>query len=89
MQVSTLNRHFRRLSMDRPALKRVVRKRYRLLSVEGAHVLWICDVWDGPFLWDERTGKKRRITFPDSRLFTNALSNPYIDKYIDKFIYTP
>lgn len=39
MQVSTLNRHFRRLSMDRPALKRVVRKRYRLLSVEGAHVL--------------------------------------------------
>lgn len=46
MHVSTLNRHFRRLRKDRPALKRVVRKRYRLLSVLGAHVLWICDVWD-------------------------------------------
>ncbi len=61
MHVSTLNRHFRRLGKDRPALKRVVRKRYRLLSVEGAHVLWICDVWDGPYLLDERTGKKRRL----------------------------
>mgnify|MGYP005853045599 CR=1 FL=1 len=61
MSVSTLNRHFRRLGKDRPALKRVVRKRYRLLSVEGAHVLWICDVWDGPYLLDERTGKKRRL----------------------------
>jgi putative transposase len=61
MHVSTLNRHFRRLSLDRPALKRVVRKRYHLLSVEGAHVLWICDVWDGPYLLDERTGKKRRL----------------------------
>lgn len=61
MCVSTLNRHFRRLGKDRPALKRVVRKRYHLLSVEGAHVLWICDVWDGPFLLDERTGKKRRL----------------------------
>lgn len=46
MCVSTLNRHLRRLGKDRPALKRVMRKRYRLLSVEGAHVLWICDVWD-------------------------------------------
>lgn len=61
MCVSTLNRHFRRLSLDRPALKRVVRKRYHLLSVEGAHVLWICDVWDGPYLLDKRTGKKRRL----------------------------
>ena len=61
MQVSTLNRHFRRLSKDRPALKRVVRKRYRLLSVDGAHVLWICDVWDGPYLHDEKNGKKRRL----------------------------
>lgn len=61
MCVSTLNRHFRRLGKDLPALKRVVRKRYRLLSVEGAHVLWICDVWDGPFLFDETTGKKRRL----------------------------
>lgn len=61
MCVSTLNRHFRRLGKDRPALKRVVRKRYHLRSVEGAHVLWICDVWDGPYLLDERTGKKRRL----------------------------
>jgi transposase InsO family protein len=61
MCVSTLNRHFRRLGKDRPALKRVVRKRYRLLSVEGAHVLWICDVWDGPYLYHETAGKKRRL----------------------------
>lgn len=61
MQVSTLNRHFRRLSKDRPALKRVVRKRYRLLNVEGAHVLWICDFWDGPYLYDDKTSKKRRL----------------------------
>ena len=61
MCVSTLNRHLRRLGKDRPALKRVVRKRYRLLSVEGAHVLWICDCWDGPYLYDEITGKKRRL----------------------------
>ena len=61
MCVSTLNRHFRRLGKDRPALKKVVHKRYRLLSVEGAHVLWICDVWDGSFLYDETTGKKRRL----------------------------
>jgi len=61
MCISTLNRHLRRLGKDRPALKRVVRKRYRLLSVEGAHVLWICDVWDGPYLYDEITGKKRRL----------------------------
>lgn len=61
MQVSTLNRHFRRLSKDRPTLKRVVRKRYRLLSVEGAHVLWLCDFWDGPYLYDDKTGKKRRL----------------------------
>ncbi|MDR3602876.1 MAG: DDE-type integrase/transposase/recombinase [Desulfosporosinus sp.] len=61
MQVSTLNRHFRRLSKDRPALKRVVRKRYRLLNIEGAHVLWICDFWDGPYLFDDKTSKKRRL----------------------------
>ncbi|MDF9408138.1 DDE-type integrase/transposase/recombinase [Pelotomaculum isophthalicicum JI] len=61
MSVSTLNRHLRRLGKDRPALKRTVRKRYRLLSVEGAHVLWICDVWDGPYLTDELTGRKRRL----------------------------
>ncbi len=61
MCVSTLNRHFRRLGKDRPALKRVVSKRYRLLSVEGTHVLLLCDVWDGPFLYDETTGKKRRL----------------------------
>ncbi|MBS4025840.1 MAG: transposase family protein, partial [Clostridia bacterium] len=61
MCVSTLNRHFRRLGKDRPALKRIVRKRYRLLSIEGAHVLWICDMWDGPYLYDEQTGKKRRL----------------------------
>lgn len=35
MNVSTLNRHLRRLAKDRPALKRTVKKRYRLLSVEG------------------------------------------------------
>ncbi|MHB1678835.1 MAG: transposase [Sulfuriferula sp.] len=61
MCVSTLNRHLRRLGKDRPALKRVVRKPYRLHSVEGAHVLWICDVWDGPYLYDEVWGKKRRL----------------------------
>lgn len=61
MNVSTLNRHLRRLGKDRPALKRTVRKRYRLLSVDGAHVLWICDVWDGPYLCDEATGKNRRL----------------------------
>jgi len=61
MCISTLNRHLRRLGKDRPALKHVVRKRYRLLSVEGAHVLWLCDVWDGPYLYDEITGKKRRL----------------------------
>lgn len=61
MCVSTLNRHFRRLGKDRPALKRIVKKRYRLLSVEGAHVLWICDVWDGPYLYDEVKGKNRRL----------------------------
>jgi hypothetical protein len=29
--------------------------------VDGAHVLWICDVWDGPYLYDEATGKNRRL----------------------------
>jgi putative transposase len=61
MCVSTLNRHFRRLGKDRPALKRIIKKRYRLLSVEGAHVLWICDVWDGPYLYDEVKDKNRRL----------------------------
>jgi transposase InsO family protein len=61
MNVSTLNRHLRRLAKDRPSLKRVVKKRYRLLSVDGAHVLWICDVWDGPYLYDEAAGRKRRL----------------------------
>jgi len=61
MCVSTLNRHFRRLGKDRPALKRIIKKRYRLLSVEGAHVLWICDVWDGPYLHDEVKDKNRRL----------------------------
>lgn len=61
MCVSTLNRHFRRLGKDRPALKRIIKKRYRLLSVEGAHVLWICDVWDGPYLYDDVLGKNRRL----------------------------
>ncbi|MDR3583859.1 MAG: hypothetical protein P4L59_00870 [Desulfosporosinus sp.] len=61
MCVSTLNRHFRRLGKDRPALKRIIKKRYRLLSVEGAHVLWICDVWDGPYLHDEVQDKNRRL----------------------------
>jgi len=61
MNVGTLNRHLRRLAKDRPSLKRVVKKRYHLLSIEGAHVLWICDVWDGPYLFDEVTGKKRRL----------------------------
>ena len=61
MCVSTLNRHLRRLGKDRPSLKRVVRKRFRLLSVHGAHVLWQCDVWDGPHLYDDGTGKQRRL----------------------------
>lgn len=61
MCVSTLNRHFWRLGKDRPALKRIIKKRYRLLSVEGAHVLWICDVWDGPYLYDEVKEKNRRL----------------------------
>jgi putative transposase len=61
MNVSTLNHHLRRLAKDRPSLKRVVKKRYRLLSVDGAHVLWICDVWDGPFLYDEAMARKRRL----------------------------
>lgn len=61
MTVSTLNRHLHRLAMDRPALKRVTKKRYRLLDVDGAHVLWICDVWDGPYLYDEGTKKHRRL----------------------------
>lgn len=61
MCVSTLNRHFRRLGKNQPGLKRMVRKRYRLLSVEGAHVLWICDIWDGPYLHDEIMDKKRRL----------------------------
>lgn len=59
--VSTLNRHLRRLAKDRPSLKRVVKKRYRLLDVDGAHVLWICDVWDGPYMYDEVTKKNRRL----------------------------
>jgi hypothetical protein len=42
MNISTLNRHLRRLTKDRPSLKRVVKKRYRLLSGDGAHVRWIC-----------------------------------------------
>lgn len=61
MQVSTLNRHLRRLSKDRPSLKRVVKRRYRLLSIEGVHVLWICDIWDGPYLYDPQNGKRRRL----------------------------
>lgn len=61
MCVSTLNRHLRQLGKDRPALKRIIKKRYRLLSVEGAHVLWICDVWDGPYLYDEVKDKNRRL----------------------------
>ncbi|MRS05115.1 hypothetical protein EG832_18170 [bacterium] len=61
MHVSTLNRHFRRLSKNRPALKRIVRKRYRLFDVKGAHVLWVCDIWDGPYLADGKKGKKRRL----------------------------
>ena len=61
MCVSTLNRHFRRLGKDRPALKKIPRKRYRILSVEGVHQLWICDVWDGPMLFDPALGKNRRL----------------------------
>jgi putative transposase len=61
MNVGTLNRHLRRLAKDRPSLKRIIKKRYHLLSIEGAHALWICDVWDGPYLLDEATGKKRRL----------------------------
>ena len=61
MCVSTLNRHLRRLGKDRPSLKRVVRKRYRLFTVEGAHALWICDIWDGPYFYDQTIGKNRRL----------------------------
>jgi len=61
MTVSTLNRHFRRLGKDRPALKRTNRKKYNLLRVEGAHSLWVCDVWDGPYLYDSPAGKNRRL----------------------------
>ena len=61
MCVSTLNRHFRRLGKDRPALKKIPRKRYRILSVDGAHQLWICDVWDAPMLFDPELGKNRRL----------------------------
>lgn len=61
MCVSTLNRHFRRLGKDRPALKRIPRKRYRSLIVDGAHQLWICDVWDGPLLFDPALDKNRRL----------------------------
>jgi len=61
MCVSTLNRHFRLLAKDRPSLKRVVRKRYHLLTVEGMHQLWICDIWDGPLMLDPVLGKKRRL----------------------------
>jgi transposase InsO family protein len=61
MRVSTLNRHLRRLGKDRPALKRKVPKRYVLLSVDGAHQLWIGDVWDGPCLYDPQQQKNRRL----------------------------
>lgn len=61
MCVSTLNRHFRRLGKDRPSLKRQPLKRYHLLTVEGAHQLWICDIWDGPLLFDPSQNKKRRL----------------------------
>lgn len=61
MCVSTLNRHLRRVGKDRPALKRIPRKRYRSLSVDGAHQLWICDVWDGPLLFNPLLGKNRRL----------------------------
>lgn len=61
MSVSTLNRHFRRLGKDRPALKRQPLKRYHLLTVEGAHQLWICDIWDGPLIFDQIQNKKRRL----------------------------
>lgn len=61
MKVGTLNRHLRRLSMDRPSLKRIIKKRYRLFSVQGAHELWICDVWDGPYLFDPVLAKRRRL----------------------------
>ena len=61
MSVSTLNRHLRRLGKDRPGLKRMVKKRFRLFSVDGAHVLWVCDVWDGPYLCDDSTGKNRQL----------------------------
>jgi len=61
ISVSTLNRHFRRLGKDRPALKRQPLKRYHLLTVEGAHQLWICDIWDGPLLFDPVQNKKRRL----------------------------
>lgn len=61
MCVSTLNRHFYRLGKDRPALKRQPRKRYQLLTVDGAHQLWICDIWDGPSIFDPLKNKKRRL----------------------------
>jgi transposase InsO family protein len=61
IRVSTLNRHFRRLGKDRPALKRLPKKRYRLLTVDGVHQLWICDVWDGPLLFDPASNKRRRL----------------------------
>jgi len=61
MRVSTLNRHFRRLSKDRPSLKKGSRKRYRLWTMDGAHQLWICDVWDGPMLLDPVQAKNRRL----------------------------
>ena len=59
--VSTLNRHFRRLYKDIPSLKRLPRKRFNLLAVDGVHQLWICDIWDGPFLLDSAMNKKRRL----------------------------
>lgn len=61
MNVSTVNRHLRRLAKDRPSLKRVIRKRFHLLALEGAHELWICDVWDGPYLLDPFSGKKKQL----------------------------
>lgn len=61
MNISTVNRHLRRLSKDRPSLKRVIKKRFRLLAVAGAHELWICDVWDGPYLLDPASEKKRQL----------------------------
>ena len=59
--VSTLNRHFRRLSHDRLSLKRRPRKRRHLLMVDGMHQLWIGDVWDGPLFSDPASGQRRRL----------------------------